>query len=74
MRVWGAAVKEMAAALIQQFPQYEEDFQKNADQILSEMEELDRWAVRSLSTIPEKSLFSHRPQCVQLLYSSVSIL
>ncbi|AGJ64422.1 ABC transporter substrate-binding protein [Chlamydia trachomatis] len=57
MRVWGAAVKEMAAALIQQFPQYEEDFQKNADQILSEMEELDRWAVRSLSTIPEKNRY-----------------
>lgn len=57
MQVWSAAVKEMAAALVQKFPQYAEEFQSNADRILSEMKELDHWAVRSLGTIPEKNRY-----------------
>lgn len=57
MRVWSAAVREIGTVLVQQFPQYAEEFQKNADQLLLEMEELDRWAERSLATIPEKNRF-----------------
>ncbi len=57
MGVWISAVKEMASVLVQQIPQYAEEFQKNAEQILSEMEDLDRWAVRSLATIPEKNRY-----------------
>lgn len=53
MGIWKEGVKEIIAALIREFPQWEAEFQMRGNQLVQKMEQLDAWAARSLSTIPK---------------------
>lgn len=57
MHIWREGVKEVAEALIEAFPEFQEEFTSNTKDLLCEMQELDEWATRCLSTIPEKSRY-----------------
>lgn len=54
MSIWREGVKEIIAALVQEFPQWEDTFMSRGKLLLQKMEELDAWAKRSLATIPDR--------------------
>ncbi|AQT77350.1 metal ABC transporter solute-binding protein, Zn/Mn family [Chlamydia gallinacea] len=55
--IWREGVKEMAKALVEEFPQWAEEFTANALVLLEEMQLLDEWAKKCLLTIPEESRY-----------------
>ncbi len=57
MRIWTEGVKEMSKALINEFPEWEEEFKSNSEALLKEMQILDVWAEKCLSTVPEESRY-----------------
>ncbi|MEF9497208.1 metal ABC transporter solute-binding protein, Zn/Mn family [Chlamydia sp. 04-14] len=55
--IWTEGTKEITAALISEFPEYEKEFSANSEALIEEMQMLDSWAKRCLSTIPEESRY-----------------
>ncbi|QVE48979.1 zinc ABC transporter substrate-binding protein [Chlamydia crocodili] len=55
--IWTEGTKEITAALISEFPEYEKEFTINSNELIEEMQMLDSWAKRCLSTIPEESRY-----------------
>ncbi|WP_370545329.1 metal ABC transporter solute-binding protein, Zn/Mn family [Chlamydia sp. 17-3921] len=53
MSIWIEVVKEIASALTEKFPELREEIIKNTYELSSDMMQLDSWAEKCLSSIPE---------------------
>ena len=54
LSLWQLAGQRVLEVLQQQDPAHKNDYQKQADSYLSEMQELNQWISRQIQTIPEK--------------------
>ncbi len=57
MSIWREGAREISKALIKAFPEWEDEFVKNTDILLQEMQELDSWAKQCLVSIPKEKRY-----------------